>query len=272
MNRWILVIILVLVPSLCFGATLFDIDWATGTGTTTSVVSDGGKMTYVDNSPYDWYTVIATDGTVPGGRNFMRYTGYATDSGLMEATSGNQLGSPSDFYFRVWFRIASGFTGNLHAITMDDAYGDGGYEIALLDIRTAPSTSNYAPGVLSVAEGKIWRINNGINYADNTWHRWEVRVQGANGSSGSFTCLLDGVDVTENMQEHSVGAWLNNDNGSISINALNYIGMQSYSQGTIGTMVDLAGFKLSTDGWIGGDEATPVRKLNNVTGVRVTLH
>lgn len=249
-------------------ATLIESDWATGSTCSAVNVNDGVWTGSMADADCNYYMGLGTGG--PGGRNYLLMRFYTSDVGSVTLNNPSSWSNPSTVYVRFWIRIHEFAGGNMHIIWLNNEVGN--YGACLYrgytsgDFSIFPNVGSnpyyYSPGNLSA----------------DTWYRLEFKVTGGGSSSGSIVVRLDGVDITSDMVlEDGGGATLSTNNGGLTIPAINYTYLSMYYDSfhsSTNNFIDIAGYKV-TDGpdWIGGDDApVPVRKLNNVTGVRVTLH
>lgn len=177
------------------------------------------------------------------------------------------MGNPSTMYVRFWFRwLYRGGTMHNLALTSSTIWGT-----PFVVLRATATTFSFYANELA---GENWYYDGTIDL--NTWYRLEYKITGGGGTSGTVLVRLNGTDITSSMRAESDGRYLTAENGGLTVSALNYFSIGTYyGQAVAGEWEHFTGLKI-TDGpdWIGGDdeEPTPSRKLNNVTGVRVTLH
>lgn len=280
-------LILATLPCQAFSATLFESDWATATGTTEDAITDGGYFapppSKLGDAGNNWYEVL-NDSTAPGGRNFLRLSKFSSGAGGYLRKSSLSLGNPSTLYVRFWFRLRAQHDngGHLFFLRPDTNYGIDSGCIGAFDLWGGWTNIHtnyggaYNPGRMRPNDA-TW---SSMDVDDGEWHRWELKIENAGTSASTITIRVDGTDRTSGYvfindptdPADSLSTW----NGSITNLAANYVEFQVYDTsggGSVGEIVDITGLKL-TDGpdWIGGDDATPARKLNNVTGNRVSLH
>jgi hypothetical protein len=255
--------------STVWAATLVESNWSTGSTCNTTNLADGVWVGDFETADCSTYLGIGTGG--PGDRNYLRYKFYTSDVGSVLFNNPSSLSNPSTVYVRFWINIRTFTGGNMHIIWLNNEVGNygaclyRGYTTGDFSILPNGSSSpyHYSPGNLSL----------------NTWYRLEYKVTGGGSSSGSIEVRLDGVDITDSMLlEDGGGATLADNNGNLTIPAINYTYLSMYYDSfhsSTNNFIDITGYKI-TDGpdWIGGDDEapTPSRKLNNVTGNRVSLH
>jgi hypothetical protein len=268
-------------------AVLFQSDWSTAVGSDANAVTDGGRWTdwYGDpNTNYVWYTVFTDDATVPGGRNYLRlYDRPSGQSNLYAhchahgATDCNggegspmMAGNPTVMYFRMWFRLNPAWDTIEHLIVAREQYWNADPDDIFLFAVRGNREGAMSIGIQgedgndfsAMVEGHPEIMNGG-------WHRWEVKIDLPGTSTATFTCRLDGVDVTSTMRHPNSGEYLSAVNGTITTRRFNYMKWELYDHTQSGGgggydrhFTDITGL-MFTDGpdWIGtgngGGDGTP---------------
>lgn len=252
-------------PAQSTAATLLDVDWSTGSVCNGTNLNDG-VLTGGTNDDCGLFFDLGTGG--PADRNYLSLLFDSTD-GSSVLYNPSSFSNPSTVYVRFWFRVLQFVGGDMHTIWLNNEVGSYGF-----CLFRGYTTGDFS--ILSNDSAAVYYYSP-ANIELNTWYRLEFKITGGGGSSGTVEMRLDGTTITDSMvREDGGGATMSDDAGSIAVPSINYfyISMYGPNYGAYSQFIDIAGVKI-TDGpdWIGGDDAPiPARKLNNVSGVRVTLH
>jgi hypothetical protein len=116
------------------------------------------------------------------------------------------------------------------------------------------------PGSFSIIPNNpssdIYYYNGSIS--TGTWYLLEYKITGGGTSKGTITVRLNNVDITSKIISDSTGHTLSADNGSLSLQSVNYVNWEVYygqCSSKSGDWLDIAGLKINR--WPGLDRGTP---------------
>lgn len=239
-------IVFVIWSSPLHATTLLDADWATGTGCGCTAAADG-IWSVCTQTIGECSFEVKTGGY--GGRNQLSFNFDGVNNHLR--ANSPSMGGPSTAYIRFWFRRNSVCDGQIHPMYISSGTAvDSGF--APIREYESGSTFSIIPNVYQADPSGGYFYYTGT-VSIGTWYRLEYKVENGGTSSGSITVRLDGVDITSSMRTAG-GTYLSAANGSLTLQALNYVNFEIYDGHCTANWLDIAGLKI-TDGpdWIGGD-------------------
>jgi hypothetical protein len=240
---------------------LLECNWDNGIGTSFDSVTSG-VYTHADSSG-NFFEVVADDGTVPGGRNFLRI--YDPSSGSAWIRGHPSFNSPSTVFIRYWWRIPSStpMFNRHNMILYEDSQahnGDGGIgfwpRMGISDEPNGLTSSidfgdEFGSWRLGPYENGHWRT-----IERDTWYQMEFKIIDGSGATDSLEVRIDGIDVTNDYVYY--GDYMYTYNGAMDINSngLNFFSIGTYDKSTSkDTAEDIAGLKITIGpDWIGGNE------------------
>jgi len=254
----LLVMFSLLLCSYAWGATLLDIDWATGNTCSSTNLMDG-VFTYCSLGSSDacnQFGVGTGDG--PGGSNYLIIK-QGGSTCILSDTSPS-MNNPSTMYVRFWFRKKTHFGSNCHMFMLystghntGEMYIMRGYSTGFSFIPSL-SDSNYA-----------FNYTRSLNL--NQWYRLEYKILNPGTSHATVSVRLDGESIDNYLVSDHLGGTLASKAGTLTIPSLNYVNVTTYNSWS-GEILDIAGLKI-TDGpdWIGdegSDTASPTPPSDTV--------
>lgn len=249
------IVCILAISSFVYAATLLDVDWATGTGESCTVLQDG-VFTVCTDPGGESFTVVSGG---PGNRNYLAMQTRSGDVTNHLRASDPSMGGPSTAYIRFWFRKNVN-CGAMHPLYISNATAvDSGFG-AWRDYTDSFSM------ITNVYSGDDTFYYNGT-ITPETWYRLEYKIESAGGSNGTITARLDGVDITTSLRSTITDNALSTYNGNLTLQALNYVNLEVYSGQCVSTdWLNIAGLKI-TDGpdWIGGDDTPSVSTITGCT-------
>lgn len=242
-NRCALIIMLMLLmlSTTAYSATLFENNFTAGTGTSGTAVRGGvWTDTAVGYGGASYWEVYSGG---PGNRNYLQIR--MPSSGADKVRGHSSMGNPSTIYVRFWFRFRQ-YVSTQHVLYINST--------------TSPSAGigifrGYDSTFSIVDSTRVYYYTSKIPL--NEWHRLEYKISNAGGSSGTVLVRLDGVDITSKMVDYN-NVSITSRNGALTLAAANYVNVETYDKsGYSGAFVDITGIKVTNDtGWIGGDSTS----------------
>lgn len=250
-----LIIGAILLLGICGAAqatTLLEANWDVGTECTDTNLKSGAWSTVIGNDANNClYYGIGTGG--PNSLNYLKILSPASGAGKIRGNTS--FANPSTIYVRFWFRILQNYI--IHPIwihsTTDPTAG-----ICLMRMKSSGF------GIIPATSGAGYFIfNYSGSISNNTWYRLEFKISGASNSTRSMEVRLNGTDVTSSMVKQDTTTTLADVNGSLVMPNLNYFNFETYDSAVSGEYLDIAGVKVTDDGWIGGDSDTTPPTLSS---------
>lgn len=234
----------------CLATDLFDCEWTVDTGCDGDDVR-GGCWNAGGNKGCDYFEVYSGG---YGGRNYLGVKVPSSSSSNMEGHTS--FSNPDPIYVRFWMRVIS-YSSAYHPLIIGEPQFPGTGEGIYLIRFTGSNFGIYFAGIYGYT---------GSAPTVNQWYRYEFKISGGDTSNGSIEVRIDGVDITEDLWRESTGHYLDEDNGSFSLPAMNYIAIETYDGPSVGRKFDITGLKVADVGWIGGNggDVTP-----NISGIKI---